>query len=249
MTPPPSAKSGITGRFRTLVAEARAGLSESPELLLIAAVAAAALVFNQHHLGSLVSRLTAPLLTGLPAELAAGWRQLAIKTGRGVVLIVLPLASLLLLRIRPTELGLSSGRPRRWLVDTALLYGLMLPVLLLAARLPQIQRAYPSFVLARHGPAYLALGLGTRLFYMLSWEFLFRGYLLFGFSRRVGPTAGIAVATLPFVLMHFGKPPVEAWGSIVAGLALGVIALRGRSFLPAALLHFAVAATLDILTL
>lgn len=49
--------------------------------------------------------------------------------------------------------------------------------------------------------------------------------------------------------MHTGKPAPEVWGSILAGIVLGLVALRGRSFIPAAILHFAVAATLDLLVL
>jgi hypothetical protein len=33
---------------------------------------------------------------------------------------------------------------------------------------------------------------------------------------------------------------------VVAGVVLGILALRNRSFLPGVLLHFAVAATLDL---
>jgi hypothetical protein len=49
--------------------------------------------------------------------------------------------------------------------------------------------------------------------------------------------------------MHVGKPGPEAIGSIVAGIALGIIALRNRSFIPGAILHWAVAVTLDLFAL
>jgi membrane protease YdiL (CAAX protease family) len=49
--------------------------------------------------------------------------------------------------------------------------------------------------------------------------------------------------------MHAGKPGPEAIGSIVAGVALGILALRNRSFIPGAILHWSVAATLDIFAL
>ncbi len=56
----------------------------------------------------------------------------------------------------------------------------------------------------------------------------------------------IWVQLLPFVLMHTGKPEIEAFASIVAGIALCVLALRTRSFWYGALLHAAVAGTMDL---
>jgi membrane protease YdiL (CAAX protease family) len=58
----------------------------------------------------------------------------------------------------------------------------------------------------------------------------------------------VAISVIPFVLLHINKPELEVYGSAIAGLALAVIALRARSFYPAVLLHFAVAATLDLLS-
>jgi membrane protease YdiL (CAAX protease family) len=166
-----------------------------------------------------------------------------------VIYLALPLASLLLLRLRPGQVGFAWGRPRQWLTDTGLLYAAMVPLLIIAARLPAFRHAYPYFGFERHGLALVCLGLGTRLFGMFAWEFLFRGYLLFGFERRIGPAPAVAVTTIPFVLMHFGKPLPETLGAAVAGVALGIVALRSRSFIPCAILHWSVAATLDLLAL
>ena len=124
----------------------------------------------------------------------------------------------------------------------------MLPLLLFAARQPSFQRVYPYFQFETIGPGFLLLGLGVRLFGMFAWEFLLRGYVLFGFERRVGAAAAIAVQTIPFVVMHVGKPPLETYGALVAGVVLGIVAIRARSFIPCAILHWSVAATLDVLS-
>jgi membrane protease YdiL (CAAX protease family) len=81
---------------------------------------------------------------------------------------------------------------------------------------------------------------------MFTWEFLCRGYLLFAFERRVGGAAAIAIQTIPFAVMHVGKPGPEAIGAIIAGIVLGIIALRNRSFIPGTILHWSVAVTLDL---
>ena len=187
--------------------------------------------------------------TALAASWPAGWDQVATKLARGVVIVVLPLLSLVLLRARPGAFGVGLGCWRKWLPDIAILYLLMLPLVAWAATRPSFQRVYPYFALQRLGPGWFVFGLAVRLCYMFCWEFLFRGYLLFGFERRVGAVAAIGVSTVPFVLMHFGKPLPELYGSVVAGLVLGFVAVRGRSFIPCAILHFAVAATLDVAAL
>jgi membrane protease YdiL (CAAX protease family) len=48
--------------------------------------------------------------------------------------------------------------------------------------------------------------------------------------------------------MHMGKAEPEALGSIVAGVALGVLALRTRSFWYGVLVHASVAVWMDLLS-
>jgi len=54
------------------------------------------------------------------------------------------------------------------------------------------------------------------------------------------------VQTLPFALLHTGKPEAEALSSVFAGVALGWLALRTRSFWWGALLHAAIAFAMDL---
>jgi membrane protease YdiL (CAAX protease family) len=48
--------------------------------------------------------------------------------------------------------------------------------------------------------------------------------------------------------MHLGKAELEALGSIAAGIALGVLALRTRSFWYGVLIHGVVAVWMDWLS-
>ena len=50
-------------------------------------------------------------------------------------------------------------------------------------------------------------------------------------------------------MIHFGKPMPETFAAIIAGFALGFLALRSRSFLWGVFLHFAVAITMDVFAL
>jgi membrane protease YdiL (CAAX protease family) len=217
---------------------------------VFAVVASACLVASRYCLSTILAPLRS-ILESVPAlasdrALVQGWLEVVTKLGRGIVLFFVPLLTVLALRIRLPEVGFSVGRWKNWLRDTGILYLVMLPLLYWAAQRPSFRQVYPYFLLARQGLGYFIIGLAVRLVYMFCWEFFFRGFLLLGFERKVGPAAAIAVSTIPFVLMHFGKPVPEIYGSIVAGVVLGIVALRARSFLPAAILHFAVAATLDV---
>ncbi len=182
------------------------------------------------------------------ASLSETWRQAVAISLRAAVYLALPLLSAPLLGLRFRDLGIAFGQTRYWLIDIAVLYALTLPLLVLTARTSEFQRVYPYLQLSHKGSGMFAVGSGILAFYMLGWEFLLRGYLLFSLHRRIGVMA-IAVQMLPFALLHTGKPAAEAFGSIFAGIVLGLVALRGRSFLPAFILHYAVALTMDALAL
>ncbi|MEO0082704.1 MAG: CPBP family intramembrane glutamic endopeptidase [candidate division WOR-3 bacterium] len=238
--------------FRNLRQDIRAAF-EHPDLFLIGLVATAAMLGSQYiprslaaQAGSMLYSVVRTLSTALPNQ---GWVKPGAHLLRGVLYLTLTLASVPLLKSRPKELGWSLGRWRTWLPDTGILLLATLPLVLWASHQPSFQHAYPYFNESRYGFAGFAMCMLVRAVYMFGWEFLFRGYLLFGFERRAGPAAAIVVSTIPFALMHIGKPAPEVWGSIAAGLILGILALRGRSFLPAALLHFLVATALDTLVL
>jgi membrane protease YdiL (CAAX protease family) len=71
--------------------------------------------------------------------------------------------------------------------------------------------------------------------------------MLNGLLPSWGKAGAVLVQVAPFTVMHFGKPELEALGSVVAGVALGLLALRTRSFWYGALTHAVVAVTMDVL--
>jgi membrane protease YdiL (CAAX protease family) len=219
--------------LRGLWDDTRRNVTAGPDLLLLTATFA-------------LAALLPPYLRPQTPHLGPGWPSAVTVLWRSAFYLVLPLLSLILLRLSPAKVGFGLGQPGRWIRDIGLLYVVMLPFVYLASRQPDFQRAYPFFAFERLGTGSLLLGFGIRAVEMYIWEFLFRGYLLFGFERRVGGAAAIAIQTIPFAIMHAGKPGPEAIGSIVAGIALGIIALRNRSFIPGAILHWSVAVTMDI---
>jgi hypothetical protein len=52
---------------------------------------------------------------------------------------------------------------------------------------------------------------------------------LFGLKEKFGFYA-VLIQMIPFVILHNGKPELETFGAIAGGIALGILALRTKSF-------------------
>ncbi len=55
--------------------------------------------------------------------------------------------------------------------------------------------------------------------------------------------------TIPYCMIHFGKPMPEALGAIGAGVVLGLLSLKTRSIWLGAAIHIGVAWTMDALAI
>jgi membrane protease YdiL (CAAX protease family) len=54
---------------------------------------------------------------------------------------------------------------------------------------------------------------------------------------------------VPYCMIHFGKPYLEAVGAILAGIALGSLSMRTKSIYQGFMLHITIAAMMDWLSL
>lgn len=79
-------------------------------------------------------------------------------------------------------------------------------------------------------------------------EYFFRGYMLFELEKDFGVYA-IFIMVIPYCMIHFQKPFLEAMAAIVAGTILGMIALRTRSIFYGVLIHCSVALSMDVAAL
>ncbi len=163
--------------------------------------------------------------------------------------VLAPLAvGILVLRWRPADLGYRLQGIGAHLPVYALLYALMLPVLVWGSSFRSFLDFYPFYERAGEG------GIGFWVYefgYALQFvgvEAFFRGFMTFGLARRFGYLA-VPIMTVPYVMIHFAKPMPEAVAAIFAGLVLGALALRSKSFVPGVVLHVAVALTMDLLVL
>ncbi|APS00639.1 CPBP family intramembrane glutamic endopeptidase [Pajaroellobacter abortibovis] len=81
-----------------------------------------------------------------------------------------------------------------------------------------------------------------------SLELFFRGWWLGALRKSMGSTAIFAVA-VPYCMIHYGKPYLEAMGAIVAGVALGSLSMQTKSIYQGFLVHITVAGLMDWLAL
>lgn len=120
------------------------------------------------------------------------------------------------------------------------------PLVLFASHNAQFQEHYPFYQLPR-GASLWPDFWRWEFVYGLQFvgvEFFFRGFMLHGLKRRFGAYA-IVVMTVPYCMIHFGKPLPETLASIIAGLALGFMSLRTRSIVLGVAIHMTVALSMD----
>jgi len=83
------------------------------------------------------------------------------------------------------------------------------------------------------------------ILYIIGWEFIWRGYVLFGLKDSLGYYS-VFIQMIPFALLHIGSPELETYAAIVAGVGLGMLAFAARSFWYGALAHMLVLGTMDV---
>jgi membrane protease YdiL (CAAX protease family) len=146
--------------------------------------------------------------------------------------LLIPLnAGGLFFRDKPSDYGVRIGRWKLGVIAVAIGLAIMALILYGASKLPEFHSYYHRYHIDWPG-----LLLRNAL-YMFAWEFLFCGYMLFGLERSIGRNA-IFVQTIPFTLLHFGRPFLETLACIPGGFIFGYVAYRTRSFLPCFIIHF-----------
>ncbi len=138
-------------------------------------------------------------------------------------------------------------------MDSALKYWLWVfpaitvPVLLSAfvARNPKIHKVYPQLRIKSWTPGLFSLNALGWFLYLLGYEYLFRGILLFGVYEDWGFWGAIATNTAIYSLAHFNKGIGETLGAIPFGILLCLISLSTGTIWFALLAHLSQALSND----
>jgi membrane protease YdiL (CAAX protease family) len=169
--------------------------------------------------------------------------------GSFIMLFLIPLIFTGRVLKRPyKEMGLGLGDWRFGLKAVLLMFFAFLPILAVVSYSPAFQAKYPLFASAKDSGLHFVLYQLAYVVYFIGWEFIFRGFMLFGLKPSLG-FYSVFVQTIPFALLHFGKPQIETIAAIIAGVLLGYLALRTRSFWYGWLLHSLIAVSNDLLAM
>ncbi len=79
----------------------------------------------------------------------------------------------------------------------------------------------------------------------ISVEFFFRGFLIYAFSRTLGPHAVLPMV-VTYCFLHFGKPLGETISSIFGGYILGIISYYSRNVWGGIVVHIGVAWIMEL---
>jgi hypothetical protein len=130
-----------------------------------------------------------------------------------------------------------------------LLYALMVPFVYFASLQPPFIDTYPLIPEARRSLHAFLIWESAYVVQFFALESFFRGTLLFTLRKHVGDDwLAITLMVVPYTMIHFHKPALETFGALVAGLVLGWLSLRYKSWVGGAVLHSLVAVTMDVLS-
>lgn len=161
---------------------------------------------------------------------------------------LIPLLSLRLMGERLGNYGLriKGFREHAWIYGVA--YLVVFACVIVVSQTESFSQYYPFYKLSQRSWLDFALWELIYATQFFSLEFFFRGYWLQACKRTMGSQAIMAMI-VPYCMIHFGKPAIEAIAAIVAGVVLGTLALKTRSIWAGFLIHVSVALTMDLAAL
>jgi membrane protease YdiL (CAAX protease family) len=152
----------------------------------------------------------------------------------------------------PKDSTLDFGLRTRGFFKHAWIYGLflavVLPAMLLVSREPDFGTYYPFYKQSSRSWFDFLVWESMYFAQFFALEVFFRGWWLGALRKSFGSGAIFAMA-VPYCMIHYGKPYLEAMGAIIAGIALGSLSMRTKSIYQGFLVHITVAGLMDWLAL
>lgn len=126
----------------------------------------------------------------------------------------------------------------------------MIPLVWLFSKTDGFQARYPFYKL-QQGESLWPKFWTWELLYLVQFfcvEFFFRGFLVHGLKKRFG-FYSVLIMTIPYCMIHFGKPMPETIAAIIAGIVLGTLSLKSRTIWMGVFIHYSVAILMDMFAL
>ena len=157
-----------------------------------------------------------------------------------LLFIVIPFGiTVFIFKEKPSDYGFKIGDWKTGLLLTFLGLLLMTPIIwYLGTRNNGMQRYYN---ISQDGLIW------KKSLELFGWEYLFRGWILFGYARKYGSDS-LWLQAVPFAVAHLGKPDIETLSTIFGGFAFGWVAWRTGSFLYSFLIHWFIASLIIIVS-
>jgi membrane protease YdiL (CAAX protease family) len=149
-----------------------------------------------------------------------------------------------------SEMGLRlRGSLEGWQLYVIMLF-IMIPLVYYFSGTSSFQSRYPFYKMRPDEDIWPNFVLWEVVYFMqfLALEFFFRGFITLGTRKSFG-FLSIFIMTIPYCMIHFGKPMPETIAAIVAGIVLGTLSMKSRSVLLGVLIHYTVAITMDLMAL
>ena len=147
--------------------------------------------------------------------------------------------------LRDMGLRFAGFREHAWLY--AFFVVVMVPILLIVSRQPDFGAYYP--ICSTAGRSWLDFAVWETVYVaqFVGLEMFFRGWWIR--TTRIFGTGAIFSMIVPYCMIHFGKPYLEACSALIAGVVLGSLAIRTRSIWAGVSVHVTVAILMDVLSL
>ncbi|CAN5300492.1 hypothetical protein BH20ACI2_BH20ACI2_16720 [soil metagenome] len=150
-----------------------------------------------------------------------------------------------------SEIGLSFSIEKGFAKLLIVCMAVMLPLVYLMSLTGSFSAKYPFLQIYNEEPYIGWTLLVWELAYFAQFfglEFFFRGFLLHSLKPALG-LYSIFAMTVPYTMIHFGKPMAETFAAIFAGIFLGWLSYKNGNIWLGLVLHCTVAFSMDILAL
>ena len=154
-------------------------------------------------------------------------------------------------RRKLADVGLAHHFERGFWKVLAVAIAIMLPLTYWMSTTQGFSAKYPFLRIYDGSPYWSQTLLIWELVYFLQFfglEFFFRGVLVHSFKQALGKYSILAM-TVPYTMIHFGKPMPETFAAVMAGLFLGWLSYKNGTIWLGLVLHCTVAFSMDILAL
>lgn len=129
----------------------------------------------------------------------------------------------------------------------AMFVGVMIPTMIIVSQQPDFGTYYPFYKNATRSWMDFLTWEAMYVGQFFALEIFFRGWWVRA-CRSFGAGA-IMCMVVPYCMIHYGKPYLEACGAIVAGTVLGSLSMKTKSIYAGFLVHITVAILMDFLAL